>query len=97
VGDDASWLEALERALRASTPEFTATWVALTDKQRRVVRLLANRQPLYGTTAARLELGKSTATQALAALVADSIAVDDPPGLVDPLLGEWVRAGQPPP
>lgn len=97
TGDDASWLEALERALRASTPEFTGTWTALTDKQRRVVRLLAYTQPLYGAAARRLELNKSTATRALAALVDDSIAVEEPPSLVDPLLGEWVRATQSPP
>lgn len=90
--DGETWLEALERALRAAIPEFEALDRSLTPAQRKAARLLAHGDPLYGAAAARLGLPKSSATTALRDLRARSLVTDDrPPRLVDPLYATWIR------
>lgn len=66
-------------------------WTALTDGQRRVVRLLAYDEPLYGAAARRLRPAKSSASAAARALAGRSLVGVEPYRLIDPLLGEWVR------
>jgi hypothetical protein len=97
TGDAADWLEAKARAVRAATPEFAAVWTGLSDGQRRVLRLVAHGEPLYGAAARRLSLAKSSATRAATALVDRSLVTAAPARLIDPLLGEWVRTTQPAP
>lgn len=97
AGDADAWSETRARAVRAGTAEFTAVWAALTDGQRRLVRLLAFGEPLYGGAARRLRLPKSSASAAARVLVARSVVGTDPYRLVDPLLAEWVRSHQPRP
>lgn len=97
VGDRAAWVDARASALRAGGAEFAAVWSGLTDGQRRVVRLLAYEESLYGGAARRLRLPKSSASAAAKALVARSVAGPEPLRLIDPLLAEWVRAAHPRP
>ncbi|MGH9185141.1 MAG: AAA family ATPase [Acidimicrobiales bacterium] len=97
--DATTWSEGVERALKATGAEFTALTDGLTGVQRRVLRLLAHGEPLYGAAARRIEVAKSSATTAARFLAERSIAVRDGDSwrLLDPLLALWLRHTHPAP
>jgi hypothetical protein len=82
---------AVDAALTAYAYEGAQTVKAFTAPQAKVARIVAHGERVHGGAARRLELAKSSASQALAALRARTIVVGEPPRLVDPLLAEWLR------
>lgn len=100
VGESATaeqWVDVERQAVVATGPEFEAVERALSaGAQRKVVRLLAWEEPLYGAAAGRLGLkNKQAATTAVNALTDASLVQRDTDGrytLVDPLFALWLRA-----
>lgn len=91
VADRDRLAAAVEGALTAYAYEGAQTMRTLPGAQAKVARLVAHGEPVHGSAARRLELAKSSASQAVAALRAATVVVGDPPRLVDPLLAEWLR------
>ncbi|MGH7534640.1 MAG: hypothetical protein ACREMG_03540, partial [Gemmatimonadales bacterium] len=96
--DRGTLVAAIDAALAHSEPEFTATMALLSDAQRKVLRLAAWGQPLYGAGAGRLRLTKGAAQSATATLRRNGLLAAAPAReLVDPLLGAWIRNHHPEP
>lgn len=96
VGEAATteeWIEARDRALRYSGPEFAAIEQGLSPVQRKLLRLLAYDEPPYGGAARRLDIAKASATAAINTLQKRSILTtdDETPRIIDPLLAIWLR------
>jgi hypothetical protein len=82
---------AVDAALASFATEGAATVSGFTSAQAKVARLVAHGAPLHGADAARLDLPKSSASNALATLRAQTVVAGEPPYLLDPLLAEWFR------
>lgn len=83
------WPETIN-AVEASTDEaHEAVFAGLNDAEKRVLRLLASSEPLFGRAAELLGLNPAPAQGALARLTDAGHVADG--GLVDPLLAHWVR------
>jgi hypothetical protein len=99
IADEERWTQALTQVLADTIDEAKTIWTRLTATERQVLTSIADDRGGLYSKASRNPRGGSTAG-ALASLLADSEIVRDPTRLtgyrvVDPLLGEWLRAGRP--
>jgi hypothetical protein len=93
VAADEVWGRALLSLREAEAAQLAADYGNLEGGEKKVVRLLAHHQPLYGAAAERLGLTAGSAQHARDALLADGELREFGEELVvtDPLLADWVR------
>jgi uncharacterized protein len=91
TADRAELAAAVDAALAGYAQEGSQSLRSMTAPQAKVARLVAHHEPVHGAAAARLELAKSSASQALAALRNATVLTGEPPTHIDPLLAEWLR------
>lgn len=91
--DPSLWPRTVEMVEASTADAHEAVFAGLDEGDKRVVRLLAAGEPLFGRTAGLLGLNPSPAQAAVARLTNAGHVADD--GLVDPLLGHWVRGRLP--
>lgn len=85
------WGDALEEVRAGLDGGMRTIYDGLTSGEQRVLRLVANGQPLYGAAAHQLNLTAGSATHARRQLVRQGHLHEDGKRLVDPLFADWVR------
>lgn len=91
---DERWGAALTSLRDAEEPTLGAFYGELTGSEKKVLRVYANDEPLYGSVAEQLGLSAGGATHARDRLLADGkLRTDDDGDVVvtDPLLADWLR------
>lgn len=88
-----AWPEAVRTLRRSKSSEAERVYAALSPSEQKVVRLFANRAPLYGNAADRIGLTAGTATHAKNALLADGTLfdLDGEVRVTDPVVADWAR------
>jgi hypothetical protein len=95
---DQVWGEALAMIRKSARPSVSALYEQLPTTQQKVLRVLANGGSVYGAAARMLDLGKGSAQQANASLLADGHLLEDDHGrarVTDPFLVDWLRTTHP--
>lgn len=94
---DRTWGKALASLRKAERPAVADLYGQLPATQQKVLRLLAHQEPIYGTTAEILSLGKGPARRARQVLLDDGHLLEDDAGVrvTDPFLADWLRLTHP--
>ena len=90
---DQNWGQALAALRRAERPAVADLYSQLPATQQKVLRLVAHREPLYGSTAEMLSLGKGPARRARQVLLDEGHLLEDDGDVrvTDPFLTDWLR------
>jgi hypothetical protein len=94
VADD-SWAAGLEQVRAAARVEMPALYDPLPSTERKVLRLIANGQPLFGAAAERVNLTKGSVDHARRRLIAKGHVDQAGDRCVDPLLADWTKRTMP--
>jgi uncharacterized protein len=85
------WPAALDSVRKATSPEHEARFAEFRDAEQAVLRLAADRVPMYGADARRLSLAPTSASRSLKRLIDLGVLAAEDTTIIDPLFDDWVR------
>ena len=89
VPADEVWPSALDAVRQATSSEHETRFAELPKAEQAVLRLAANKEPMYGNAARLLRLAPSSAQRAMKRLVDLGVLSQDG-AMIDPLLRDWI-------
>ncbi len=98
IATESIWSAALGEVRRQNADSLSRIYDAHSNSSRKVLRIVAHDESIFGTAGSVMALNKNAATEARTALLADGQLRKDTAGKIqvtDPLLADWIRTTLP--